>query len=157
MKVTDKDIDNLGQEMLARFSKALSVVMPVIPHKEQAAGKKVLYASLKLNSISQANVTLNATLQVAGHFSPVPLPGGPEGTFSFEGVISDYPGGERLIVISDACKESKNSSLAGLESFERWKHAYNIMDYWADHLAALLAKERGEKYKSSIGIKLIDF
>jgi hypothetical protein len=31
------------------------------------------------------------------------------------------------------------------------------MDYWADHLAALLAKERGQKYKSQLKLKLIDF
>jgi hypothetical protein len=156
-KVTDGDINNLGEEMLKRFSKTLSVVMPVISDKEEAAGKRVLYISLKLNDISQTNVGLNATLEVAGHFSPVPLPGGPEGTFSFEGVIADYSGKEKLIIISDECKESKNASLAGLESFERWKHAYNIMDYWADHLAALLAKVRGQKYKSRLGLKLIDF
>jgi hypothetical protein len=156
-KVTDQDINNLGVEMLKRFSKTLSVVMPVIPDKEEAAGKKVLYLSLKLNNISQTNVGLNAALEVAGHFTPVPLPGGPEGTFSFQGVIADYSGKEELITISDECKENKNASLAGLESFERWKHAYNIMDYWADHLAALLAKERGQKYKSQLGFKLIDF
>lgn len=157
IKVSDKDINNLGEEMLKRFTKSLSVVMPVISDKEKAIGKKALCISLKLNNISQTNVALNATLEVAGHFSPVPLPGGPEGTYSFEGVIVDYSDKERLIVISDECEESKNASLAGLESFERWKHAYNIMDYWADHLAALLAKERGQKYKSKLGLKIIDF
>jgi len=156
-KVTDEDINNLGEEMFKRFSRALSVVMPVLSDKEEAAGKKVIYISLKLNSISQTDVGLNAALEVAGHFSPVPLPGGPEGTFTFEGIIADYSGKEKLITISDECKEDKNASLAGLESFERWKHAYNIMDYWADHLAALLTKERGQKYKSRLGFKLIDF
>lgn len=156
-KVTDEDINNLGEEMLKRFSKTLSVVIPVISNKEEAPGQKMLYISLKLNNISQTNVGLNAALTVAGHFSPVPLPGGPEGTFSFEGVIADYPSKEEVIIISDECKENKNASLAGLESFERWKHAYNIIDYWADHLAALLAKERGQKYKSLLGLKLIDF
>ncbi|MBI4706395.1 MAG: DUF3313 family protein [Candidatus Omnitrophica bacterium] len=156
-KVTDEDINNLGEEMLKRFSKALSVVMPVISDIEEAAGKKILYISLKLNNISQTNVCVNAALGVAGHFSPVPLPGGPEGTFSFDGTVTDYSSKEKLITISDECKENKNASLAGLESFEKWKHAYNIMDYWADHLAALLAKERGQKYKSQLGIKLIDF
>ncbi|MBI4982737.1 MAG: DUF3313 family protein [Candidatus Omnitrophica bacterium] len=156
-KVIDEDINNLGEEMLKRFSEALIVVMPVISDKEKAQDKKVLYISLKLNNISQTNVCVNAALGVAGHFSPVPLPGGPEGTFSFEGVIADYSNKEELIIISDECKESKNSSLAGLENFEKWKHAYNIMDYWADHLAALLAKERGQEYKSKLGMKLIDF
>lgn len=153
-KVADGDINNLGEEMLKRFSKALSIVMPVIADEKDAAGKKALYLSLKLDNISQTNVGLGAALQVAGHFSPVPLPGGPEGTFSFRGAISDYSGKEKLITISDECKKGKNSSLAGLEKFDKWKYAYDIMDYWADHLAALLAKERGQKYKSQLGIKV---
>jgi len=153
-KVTDEDINNLGVEMLRRFSKTLSIVMPVIPDKEKAAGKKVLYIGLKLNNISQANVGLNAALEVAGHFSPIPLPEGPEGKFSFEGVIVDSSGKEKLIAISDEVKSGKNSSLVGVEKFSHWQNAYNIMDYWADHLAALLAKERGQKYKSRLGIKL---
>jgi len=153
-KVTDGDINNLGEEMLKRFSNALGDVMYVIPDKAGTVGKKVLYISLKLNNISQTNIGLNAALQVAGHFSPVPLPGGPEGTYSFEGIIFDSSGKEKLITISDECKENKNSSLAGFENFSHWDHAYNIMDYWADHLAALLAKERGQKYQSRLGIKL---
>ncbi len=156
-KVTDEDINNLGVEMLKRFSQNLSAIMPVISDKKEAAGKKVLFISLKLNNISQTNVGVNAAREVAGHFSPVPLPGGPEGTFSFTGVIADYSAEEKLITISDECKEGKNASLAGLENFEKWKHAHNVMDYWADHLAALLAKERGQKYKSRLGLKLIDF
>lgn len=153
-KVTDQDINNLGEQMLERFSKALNVVMPVIADQEKAAGKKVLYVSLKLNNITQTNVGLNAALQVAGKFTPIPLPGGAQGTFSFEGEIADYSGKEKLITISDESKTDKNASLAGLENFDRWKHAYNIMDYWADHLAALLAKERGQEYKSRLTFKL---
>ncbi|MDP2960449.1 MAG: DUF3313 family protein, partial [candidate division Zixibacteria bacterium] len=124
-KVTDEDINNLGVEMLKRFSKALSVVMPVIPDKGKAAGKKVLYVSLKLNNISQTNVGANAALEVVGHFSPVPLPGGPEGTFSFEEVIADYSDKEKLITISDEVKAGKNSSLVGSEKFSHWQQAYN--------------------------------
>lgn len=155
-KVTDEDINNLGEEMLRRFSKTLGVVMPVIPDKEGATGKKVLYISLKLNDISQTNIGLSTALEVAGQFTPsyVPIPDAPEGTFSFEGIISDFFTQERLIAISDAVQADKNSSLAGLEKFSHWKKAYNIMDYWADYLAALLAKERGQKYKSRLGIKL---
>ncbi|MDD4980799.1 MAG: DUF3313 family protein [Candidatus Omnitrophica bacterium] len=156
-KIADEDINNLGEEMLERFSKTLGFVMSVIPNREEAAGKKVLYISLKLNDISQTNVGFNTALEAAGHFSPVPLPEGPEGTFSFEGIISDFSTQERLITISDEVKADKNSSLAGLEKFEHWKKAYNIMDYWADRLTALLAKERGQKYKSRLGFKLIDF
>lgn len=74
-KVTDEDINNLGEEMLKRFSKALSVIMPVILDKEEAAGKKILYLSLKLNNISQTDVGLSATLGIVGHFTPIPLPG----------------------------------------------------------------------------------
>ena len=154
-KVTDEDINNLGEEMLKRFSKALNDVMPVISDKEEAAGKKVLFISLKLNNISQTNVGLSAALQVAGQFTPIPLPGGPEGTFSFEGITSDFTGKEKLITISDEVKSGKNSSLVGFEKFSHWQKAYNIMDYWADHLAALLAKERGQKYKSKLGIKIL--
>jgi len=153
-KVSDEDINNLGVEMLKRFSQVLSVTMPVIANKEDRAGKNVLYISLKLNNIFQTNVGLSATLEVAGHFSPVPLPGGPKGTFSFEGVITDFSSKEKLITISDEVKSDKNSSFAGSEKFSHWQCAYNIMDYWADHLAALLAKERGREYKSRLGWKL---
>jgi len=154
-KVSNEDINNLGVEMLKRFSKALSVVMPVISDKEAAAGKKVLYISLKLNNISQTNVGLGAALEVAGQFTAIPLPDAPEGEFSFEGIIMDYSDNEKLITISDKVKADKNSSLVGFEKFSHWQKAYNIMDYWADHLAELLAKVRGTKYKSRLGIKII--
>jgi len=156
-KVTDEDIDNLAKQMRERFSKAVNNVMPVVADKENASGKKALYLSLKLNNISPTNIGINAALKAAGQVSGLPVPSAPQGAFSFAGAISDYLGNEKLIAISDECKEDKNASLAGLENFERWKHAHNIMDYWADHLAALLAKERGQKYKSRLGIKLIDF
>ena len=153
-KVTDEDINNLGVEMLKHFSNTLGDVMYVISDKAETAGKKVLYISLKLNNISQANVGLNAALKVVGHFEPIPLPGGPKGTFSFEGIIFDSSSKEKLITIADEVKSDKNSSLAGFENFSHWQKAYNVMDYWADHLAALLAKERGQKYQSRMGIKL---
>jgi len=158
-KASEKDINNLGEEMLRRFFKALNVVLPVIQDQKDAAGKKIFYLSLKLNKASQANIGLSTALQVAGQFTPsfVPLPDAPQGAFSFEGVITDYSSGEKLVIFSDECNTDKNASLVGVENYERWKHAYNIMDYWADHLAALLAKERGLKYKSRMGIKLIDF
>jgi len=156
-KTTDEDINNLGEEMRKRFSNAVSVVMPVIADKTQAEGKRILCIGLKLNNIAQTNIGVNTALKVAGHFTPVPLPGGPEGKFSFEGEVSDYNTKDKLITVSDECKESKNASLAGLEKFEKWKSAYNVMDYWADHMAALLAKQRGQGYKSRLGIKLVDF
>ena len=158
-KVSEVDIDNLGEEMLKRFSKALSFVMPVIPDQKDVAGKKILYVNLKLTKASQANIGLSTALQVGGEFKPffVPLPEAPVGTFSFEVAFADYSSREKLIIVSDECDKDKNASLAGLENYEKWKHAYNIMDYWSDHLAALLAKERGSKYKSRLGIKLIDF
>jgi len=156
-KVTDEDINNLAEQMLERFSKTLNAVMPVITDKEKATAKKALYISLKLNSIAQTNVGLNIALGAAGQVSGLPLPGGPEGTFSFEGAIADFSSREKLIAVSNESKSDKNAALMGLESFEKWKHAYNIMDYWADHLAALLAKERGAKYKSRLGFKLIGF
>jgi hypothetical protein len=154
LKVSDADINNLGVEMLKRFSKALNDVMPVIEDKENAAKKKTLYLCLKLESIYHTNVGLNATLGVAGQFSPVPLPGGPEGTFSFEGAIEDLSSGDRLIAVSDVVKSTKNASLVGSEKFSNWQQAYNVMDYWADKLAALIAKERGQQYKSKLGIKI---
>lgn len=154
-KVSEEDINNLGIEMSKRFSKALDVVMPVIPNIEETAGKKVLYISLKLDNISQTNIALGAVLEVAGHFSPVPLPDGPEGVFSFEGTISDLSSRAQLITMADEVEADKNSSLVGTEKFSHWQKAYNIIDYWADHLAALLAKERGQKYKSRLGIKII--
>ncbi|MDD2690013.1 MAG: DUF3313 family protein [Candidatus Omnitrophica bacterium] len=156
-KVTDEDINNLGQEMLKRFSKTLGIVIPVISDREEAADKKVLCINLKLNNIIQTNVGLGVALEAAGEVSGLPLPGAPAGSFSFECTITDLSSKEELIVISSETKADKNASLAGLEKFERWKCAYNIMDYWADHLAALLAKERGQKYKSQLRIKLIDF
>lgn len=153
-KVTDEDINNLGDEMLKRFSNALGGVMQVVTVKEETAGKKVLYVRLKLINISEVNIGINTALKVAGHYAPIPLPGGPKGTFSFEGIILDPSSKEELIIISDAVKADKNSSLAGFENFSHWQKAYNIMDYWADHLAALLAKVRGQKYQTRLGIKL---
>jgi len=155
-KVTDQDIDNLGEQMLQRFSKTLNNVVPVISDKEQAAGKKILYLSLKLNNISQTDVGANVALKAVGFLLPVPapLPGAPEGAFSFEGTIIDSSGREKLITISDEVKSDKNSSLMGGDKFSPWQRAYNIMDYWADRLAALLAKERSQEYKSRLGLKL---
>lgn len=154
-KVSDADINNLGEEMLKRFSRTLSVAMPVISDKASAAGKKVIYIGLKLNNISQTNIGLGAALEVAGQFSPVPLPGAPEGSFSFEGEILDYSSKEKLMTISDEVKSDKNSSFVGTENYSHWQKAYNVMDYWADKLAVLLAKERGTKYKSQLGIKIL--
>lgn len=158
-RASQKDIDNLGQEMYNRFSKALGFVLPVIPDEQKIAGKKVLYVRLELEKATQTNLGLNTGLQVVGQFTPpyMPLPDAPLGTFSFKGEVSDYSSREKLIVVFDECDEDDNASLAGIENFEKWKHAYNIMDYWADHLASLLTKERGQKYKSRLGIKLIDF
>lgn len=154
IKVTEEEINNLGSEMLKRFSKDLNFVMPVIADKEKAIGKKVLYVNLKLNTIFQTKIGANAALEVAGHFSPVPLPGGPEGTFSFEGVIEDFSSKEKLITFSDEVESGKNSSFVGIENFSHWQHAYNVFDYWADKLAILLAKERDQKYKSQLRIKV---
>lgn len=156
-KVTDQDIDDLGEEMLGRFSKMLNALMPVVQDKEKIAGKKALCISLQLKDIAQTNVGFNAALQVASRASGLPLPVSSQGLFSFAGAITDFSSKEKLITISDESKSDKNASLAGLESFEKWKHAYNTMDYWADCLAGLLAAKRGQKYKSQLGLKLIDF
>lgn len=155
IKITGQDINNLEAQMLERFSKTLNVMMPVITDREKAAGKKVLYINLKLKNIAATNVGLGAALEVAGQVSGLPLPDAPQGLFSFEAVISDFVSQEKLITISGEAKEDKNASLAGLEKFDRWKHAYNIMDYWADHLAELIAKERQQKYKSQLKFKII--
>jgi hypothetical protein len=158
-RISEKDLHNLGEEMLTRFSKTLNTVMPVIVNPKDAQGKKIIYVGLKLNKVAQTNLGLNTALEVAGQFTPsfVPLPDAPLGKFAFEVTIADYSNKEKLVIVLDECEEDKNASWAGIENFERWKHAYNIMDYWADHLAALLAKERGQKYKSRLGIKLIDY
>lgn len=74
---------------------------------------------------------------------------------AFNRVIADSSSNEKLITISDTVKSGKNSSLAGLEKFSQWQYAYDVMDYWADNLAALLAKERGQEYKSQLGFKLL--
>jgi hypothetical protein len=153
-KVSNDDINNLGVEMLKRFSKAVGDVMPVIPDKEKLAGKKVLLLSCKLDNIAQTNIGLNAALEVAGNFTPVPLPGAPESAFSFEGEILDYSSKEKLMTVADTVKGDKNSSLVGTENYSHWQKAYNVIDYWADHLAELLARERGTKYKSKLGIKI---
>lgn len=153
-KVKDDDINKLGDEMLRRFSDALGGVMQVVTAKEEMAGRRALYLRLKLINISETNIGINTALKVAGHYAPVPLPGAPEGAFSFEGIISASFDREELMIISDQVKADKNSSLAGFENFAHWQKAYNVMDYWADHLATLLAKECGRKYKSRLGIKL---
>jgi hypothetical protein len=153
--VSKEDINHLGLEMFKRFSQTLSAVVPVITDKEEAKRKKTLYLSLKLHDICQTSLGMSAALEVAGQFSPVPLPGGPEGEFSFSGEIRDYASQEKLMTFSDAVKADKNASLVGTEKYSHWQKAYNVMDYWADHLAELLAKERGAQYKSRLGIKLI--
>jgi|GEM_PF-784789 len=155
MEVSDKEIQNLGEEMLKRFSKAINEVIPVISDRSEIPLKKTLILDLKLKKIFQTKIGAGVVLKVAGYFSPVPLPGGPEGVFSFQGEISDFTSREKLITFSDEVKSSKNSSLSGREDFSRWEHAYNVMDYWADQLAALLAKERGQKYKLKSGWKII--
>lgn len=154
-KVTDADIEHLGQEMGKRFSEMLSVVLPVADW-EKTAGKKVLYVRLVLKDIARPNVGFNAALQVASTVSRIPTgPLGSEGLFSFEGTITDFQTGEKLVTISDFVRHDKNASLIGIENFEKWQHAYNIMDYWADCLSRLLADKRGQSYKSRIKFKLI--
>jgi hypothetical protein len=156
-KVTDEAINNLGDEMFKRFSKILGIAMPVISDKKDIANKKVLCLSLKLNNICQTNVGANIALAAVGELIPVPapLPDAPEGAFSFAGIITDSSGKEKLIIFSDEVKSDRNSSLIGTEKFSHWQRAYNIMDYWADRLAALLAKERGQDYKSQLRIRIL--
>jgi hypothetical protein len=158
-KVKDEEIEHLGEEMLKRFSKALSDVMPVILDKEAAQSKKVLCISLKLNNVCQTDIGLSVALQAVGQLSPIPpyipTPDGPEGDFSFEGAVSDYSSKEKFITMADGVKGDKNASFAGTENFSYWQKAYNVMDYWADKLAALLAKERGQEYKSKLSWKFI--
>lgn len=154
-KASNEDINNLGVEMFKRFSQTLGIVMPVIADKKEAVGRRVLYLSLKLNNISQTNVGLTTALEAAGEMTVVPLPDAPEGDFSFSGTITDFSTQEKLVNFADEVKADKNSSLMGLEGFTLWQKAYNVFDYWADHLAQLLAKERGQEYKSQIGFKLI--
>ena len=154
-KVTDKDIDDLGQQMFERFSRILNAVLPVVSDKEEARGKKTLHLTLKLNDIAQTNVGMNAAMQVIP--LKVPLPFSSKGLFSFEGTITDFLSEKKLIAVSDKAKSDKNASLVGLENFEKWKHAYNTMDYWADCLAKLLSDKRGEPYKSQLKLKVIAY
>lgn len=155
MQVSDEDIKNLSEEMLKRFSKTINEVIPVVADKDEIASKKALVLTIKLQKIYQTKVGAGVALKVAGYFSPVPLPGGPQGVFSFKGEVADYSNKEKLLTFFDEVSSNKNSSLSGREDFSRWEHAYNVMDYWADQLAALLAKERGQKYKLKSGWKII--
>jgi hypothetical protein len=155
-KVGQEEMNRIGAEMLQRFSRAMSAVMPVISDGEAAQGKKVLYISLKLNTVCQTDVSLSVVLEAAGELAPVPyLPDAPEGDFVFEGQVSDYASKEKFIIMSDAVKGDKNASFVGTENFSHWQKAYNIMDYWADKLAQLIAKERGQEYNSKLGWKII--
>jgi len=154
-KASDEDINKLGEEMFRRYSKSVGLVIPVVTEKEELSGKKALYLTLRLINISQTNIGLSAALEVAGEFAPVPLPDAPEGTFSFEGEISDFASREKLVTISDAVKADKNGSFLGTEKFTHWQKGYNVIDYWADHLAELIAKQRGQEYKSQLGMKII--
>jgi hypothetical protein len=150
-KITDEDIDRLADRMLERFSKMLNVMMPVIP-QEEAGRKKALRISLKLLDIACTNVGVNAALQAV----PIMyLPVSSKGLFSFESTITDFSTGEKLIAISDSTGSGKNSSMIGLEKFDKWKYTYNTMDYWADCLAKFLADKRGEPYKSQLKFKFI--
>lgn len=154
-KITEAEIINLGDEMLKRFAKTLSVVLPVVADASAAAGKRALCLRMKLTKISETDIGVGAALQVAGHFSPVPLPGAPEKDFSFKGEIVDALSQEKLFDFSDEVKGDKNSSLVGDEKFSHWQKAYNVMDYWADKLGALLAKQRRQKYTSTLKMKII--
>jgi len=153
--LSDDEINDLGEEMHKRFSAALNAVLPVIPGNKGAATQKPLYISLKLIKISQTAVGLNAALKIAGKLSPIPwTPDAPEGEFCFEGEIIDPTTKEKLAIISDEVASDKNASMIGTESFSPWQKAYNVMDYWADHLAELIAKLRKQEYRSSLGMKL---
>jgi hypothetical protein len=156
-KVTDEDIDHLGKEMFERFSKTLDVLIPVLDDGKKAVEKKTLRLQLKLTDIAQTNVGMNSVLQGVGSVTHIPIPVNSEGLFCFEGTITDFSTKEKLIIVSDRSKSDKNASLAGLENFEKWKHAHNTMDYWADYLTGLLAAKRGQKYKSQLGLKIISF
>lgn len=154
-KVADEDVANLGDEMRKRFTKTVDAVLPVVTDASEASGKKALCLRLKLTKVSETDIGVGAALQVAGHFSPVPLPGAPEKDFSFKGEIVDSATQEKLLDFSDEVKGDKNSSLVGDEKFSHWQKAYNVMDYWADKLSALLAKQRGQKYTSVLKMKII--
>jgi len=156
-KVTDQNIDDLGEQMLKRFSKILSILMPVVHDKKEIVSKKALCVELKLKDIAQTNVGVNVLLQGVGMASGVPIPVSSQGLFSFEGVITDFATKEKLLTVSDEAKSDKNASIIGTEGFSKWKHAYNTMDYWADCLAKLLASKRGQKYKPQTHFKLIGF
>ncbi len=154
-KVTEADIDRLGNQMLDRFSRMLNVLMPVVSDASEARSKKTLRIHLVLKDIAQTNIGFNAALQVVSTVSGVPILVGSKGLFSFEGVLTDFASGEKLITVSDETRSGKNSSLGGIEGFEKWHYAYNTMDYWADCLAQLIAAKTGLKYKSQLKFKLI--
>lgn len=149
-KVTDEEIDSLGDQMQERFSNFLSAVIPVVSEKE-AIGKRALRLRMKLTDIACTNVGVNAALQAV----PVPyMPVSSKGLSSVEGDITDLSTGKKLVTMSDSTRAGKNSSLVGLEKFNKWKYTYETMDYWADCLAKFLAEKRGEPYKSQLNFKL---
>lgn len=156
-KVTPEEIDALGKQMFERFSKMLGSVMPVAYDKKEIEGRKAMTVSLKLKDIARTNIGINTALQAASTVSKIPIPISSQGSYSFECLISDLSTGEKLMTVSDEAKKDKNSSLAGLENFEKWKHAYNTMDFWADRLAGLIASKRGQAYQYKVKFKLVDF
>ncbi|MDD5138470.1 MAG: DUF3313 family protein [Candidatus Omnitrophica bacterium] len=150
-KVTEADIDRLAERMRDRFSDLLNAVMPVVP-EEEAGRKKTLRIRLGLLGVATTNIGVNVALQAV----PVPyMPVSSKGLFSFEGTITDLSSGKKLVTMADRTGSGKNSSLIGLEKFDKWKYAYETIDYWADCLAKFLADKRGEPYKSQLKFKII--
>ncbi|QAT16654.1 hypothetical protein BU251_02370 [Candidatus Velamenicoccus archaeovorus] len=150
-KVSDADIDRLAERMRDRFSVFLGAVLPVVP-QEEAGKRKILRIRLSLLDIATTNIGVNIALQAV----PVPyMPVSSKGLFSFEGTITDFSSGKKLVTMADKTGSGKNSSLIGLEKFDKWKYAYETIDYWADCLAKFLADKRGEPYKSQLKFKFI--
>jgi hypothetical protein len=149
-KITDEDIDRLAERMQEHFSTFVDAVIPVVTEAE-ALGKRTLRIRLKLLDIACTNVGVNAALQAV----PVPyMPVSSKGLFSFEGTITDFSTGEKLATMADRTGSGKNSSLIGLEKFDKWKYAYATIDYWADCLAKFIADKQGKPYKTKLKFKL---
>ena len=150
-KAEEKEVNGLAKEMRERFSKILSGVLPTETDESKIKGKKALIVNLKLKEAAGTDTTSNlATNIVLGM-------GLTNAILAMECDIIDAQTGEKIIILSDRHESTgweENSSLLGTDDLDKWQHAHNIIEIWADKLAEFMAVERGEEYKSQLKAKL---
>lgn len=147
-----KEIENLATQMQKRFSDILNTVIHMEKDEKSLRNEKALMVHLRLTEVAGTDVGTNvATGLVIGL-------GATNAALSMQCEIFDSITGELVISLKDKHESTgfePNASWLGSEDLDKWQHAYNTMDLWADRLAKFLAKKRGQKYKSQLKSKLL--